>query len=401
MNLFANRRQHSSAWFTLVEIMLSMTVFAIIMIAVLQSVQNMSFVRIKTENRVKLLEELYFFGETLVGSIKDGGSLDFEEYWNRNSFNTAIGTGHYILPTGVGNYGSGGVIGTNNYGEWYYYCRSGSGSVLRVGTGGCLLTRNSLSTGNSPDRSFSGRSQRYGQYALQFTDYNGNADNDSGVPGDEDGDGYILGDEDDKDIGDGPNVISGSLTELYLIDKEASTRTFFRWIVRTDPNAPNGTVCIMTGANTGSGCVWNVQILKLRGIDYWLNHSWTLSLTGNESFDGNIDTWICHLDWNCAGPDIGSGYGNLATGSWSEWVDIFPDTVNVKSVRFTAYPKKDPWKAWWAPDALQLSDEISPFIHPYVRVELSLAFAWWKRRVLNGDDPTISINTMISLGDGQ
>ena len=84
-----------------------MTVFATIMIAVLQSVQNMSFVRIKTENRVKLLEELYFFSETLVSNIKDGGSLDFEEYWNRNSFSTTIGTGHYMFPSGVGNYGSG------------------------------------------------------------------------------------------------------------------------------------------------------------------------------------------------------------------------------------------------------------------------------------------------------
>ena len=94
-----------------------MTVFATIMIAVLQSVQNMSFVRIKTENRVKLLEELYFFSETLVSNIKDGGSIDFEEYWNRNSYNTTIGTGHYMFPTGVGNYGSGGVVTTNNYGE--------------------------------------------------------------------------------------------------------------------------------------------------------------------------------------------------------------------------------------------------------------------------------------------
>lgn len=31
-------------------------------------------------------------------------------------------------------------------------------------------------------------------------DYNGNADNDGGIPGDEDGDGSIINDEDDKDI---------------------------------------------------------------------------------------------------------------------------------------------------------------------------------------------------------
>ena len=48
-----------------------MTVFALLMITVLVSVQNMSFVRIKTENRVKLLEELYFFSEKLVADIKE------------------------------------------------------------------------------------------------------------------------------------------------------------------------------------------------------------------------------------------------------------------------------------------------------------------------------------------
>jgi hypothetical protein len=43
---------------------------------------------------------------------------------------------------------------------------------------------------------------------LQYTDYNGNADSDGGLPGDEDGNGNIRGDEDDKDIGDGPLVLS-------------------------------------------------------------------------------------------------------------------------------------------------------------------------------------------------
>ncbi len=36
-------------------------------------------------------------------------------------------------------------------------------------------------------------------------DWNGNADNDLG---DENADGNIIGDEDDKDIGDGPEVLS-------------------------------------------------------------------------------------------------------------------------------------------------------------------------------------------------
>lgn len=57
--------------FTLIEIMLGMTIFALLMSTVLLSVGNMTFTRIRTENRVKLLEELYFFSEKLATSIKE------------------------------------------------------------------------------------------------------------------------------------------------------------------------------------------------------------------------------------------------------------------------------------------------------------------------------------------
>jgi hypothetical protein len=71
-------------------------------------------------------------------------------------------------------------------------------------------------------------------------DYNGNADSDLG---DEDGDGKIVGDEDDRDIGDGPTVISGSLTELYMLNEYDKTRTYLRFIVRDDPNQPERLPC--------------------------------------------------------------------------------------------------------------------------------------------------------------
>ncbi|MBP9779314.1 type II secretion system protein [Candidatus Gracilibacteria bacterium] len=399
MHTFIKINNISQRGFTLVEIILGMTIFGLIMTSVLLSVQNMSFARIKTENRVKLLEELYFFSEKLSTNIKEGGTLDYEEYWNRNSYNTVEGTGHYMFPTGVGNYGSGGIMNAAippNYGETYYLCRSGDVAAggVRMGTGGCLSYNNDRRIDGTA--SYTGVYQRYGQYALQYYDYNGNADADLG---DEDGDITITNDEDDKDIGDGPIVISGALRELYLIDKESNTRTFFRWIVRSDPNAPAGTICIESGVNTGSGCVGNIQILKLRGVDLGFDHTGTLAPSSNNAFDGTVDTWICHEDWACSGPQLPPGYGNLATGNDVEWIDIFPDTVNVKSIKFIAYPKKDPWAAWNAPDAAQGSTEISPFIHPYARVELTLGFAWGKRRMLQGDDPTISVTTSISLAD--
>jgi len=65
-----------------------MTVFAMIMTSVLLSVQSLTITRVKTENRVKLLEELYFFSEQLVTGVKEGGTIDYEEYWNRQSYNT-------------------------------------------------------------------------------------------------------------------------------------------------------------------------------------------------------------------------------------------------------------------------------------------------------------------------
>jgi prepilin-type N-terminal cleavage/methylation domain-containing protein len=63
--------QKNKTGFTLIEIMISMTVFAMIMTSVILAVQNLVVVRIKTENRVKLLEELYFFSEQLVTSVKE------------------------------------------------------------------------------------------------------------------------------------------------------------------------------------------------------------------------------------------------------------------------------------------------------------------------------------------
>ena len=113
----------------------------------------------------------------------------------------------------------------------------------RVGSGGCLTALNTPSINGGGTINYSGSYQRYGQYALQFIDYNGNADGDSG---DEDGIDGIIGDEDDKEIGDAPNVLSGSIPELYLINTDAKTRTYFRWSLRDDPNNPTGATCVYT-----------------------------------------------------------------------------------------------------------------------------------------------------------
>ncbi len=107
MNLI---RKINHLGFTLFELMLGMAIFAMIMTSVLESVGNITIARTKTMNRITLLEELYFFSEKLASSIKDGGIIDYEEYWNRKVVGTVTATGHYLVSSGLGNYGSGGTL---------------------------------------------------------------------------------------------------------------------------------------------------------------------------------------------------------------------------------------------------------------------------------------------------
>lgn len=84
---------------TLMELMISMAIFSLIMVSVLSSVQSMMVARIKTMNRIALTEQLYLFSEKLFSEIKDGGTLDYEEYWNRKIYNTQTQSGHYMSPS--------------------------------------------------------------------------------------------------------------------------------------------------------------------------------------------------------------------------------------------------------------------------------------------------------------
>lgn len=378
---------------TLMELMISMAIFSLIMVSVLSSVQSMMVARIKTMNRIALTEQLYLFSEKLFSEIKDGGTLDYEEYWNRKIYNTQTQSGHYMSPSWLGNYGGTGTT-YGVFGEWLYYCRSKDGTT-KMETGGCAHSANL--TSNGQQQIGKNWRQRYGQYELQFWDYNYNHDDDLG---DENGDGSIIGDEDDRNLLNGPTAFSGNTgetPELYLIDKNQNTRTFFRWNIIPDPNAPRGSLCsIDANGMPSDGCLGNIQVLKTRGYDLGLAHQGT----GTGAFDGKIDTWVCDSSqgWtNCQWEP--SSVGKVATGDNREWVNLFPNSVNVKNIRFEVAPLKDPWLAVAAPDPDPESGDRSPFIHPYVRVSLELGFSHGKRRWIKNEDPRISISTLVSLDD--
>ncbi len=399
-SMIASSTTSSKKWFTILELMISMTLFAMIITSVILAVQSLMVARTKTLNRVTLLEDLYFFSEQLFTDIKDGWTIDYEEYWNRKSVGIATQSGHYISPTGVGNYGLGGTLWNSTYGASLYLCRSASGTSM--GTGWCSSGNNNGAAGYLPGApvDYSTSPQRYGQYLAQFIDYNGNSDADLWDE-DSDASGSIIGDDDDRSVGDAPSVLTGPIPELYLIDKSGKTRTYFRWNILQDPNAPSGLTCsISTTASgktlTSSGCVGNVQVLRLKWLDLGFTHSGVT--TDRSAYDGIIDTWACREKTQCSWPVL-PDTSILATGQNSEWVNLFPVSINIKNLSFQIYPVKDPWLSWSASDAQQGTTQISPFIHPYTRMNLEMGFSWGKRRTLRNEDPTISISTSVSLSD--
>lgn len=381
---FAEKK--SKKGFTLIEVMISITILSMLFIYGLQSMGQIGAYRTNVSNRIDLGQDLYYNVERLVGIVKEGGTVDYEEYWNRMAVGTGMADGHYSVPTGFGNYATDGTVGTANFGTGHYSCVSGSGTAM--GTGGCLASFNSIGASQE------GKPQRYGQYALQFVDYNSNADGDGG---DENGDGALSNDEDDEDLGMGPAAFEAgtALKELYLIKKRSATpeRLILRWNVAPDPNRGSGSTCTVsaTGAATGGGCLGRLEMLRLVGRDYGFSHSGAVASAG--SFDGRIDTWECRSDFYCAGNEntpVGTG-SSFGTGT-TEWVSVFPEDINVVAVNFHPYPNKDYKLSWKESDP-------SIRVAPYVRIDLTLGFAWSRRKKIEGYDPKANVTTTVSLSE--
>lgn len=148
--------------------LVSITIFAIIIIMAFDSMSNIGILRTMVSSRLDLNNELYSATEKFIDLIKTGGDIDYEEYWNRKVVGVNTSSGHYSAFSGYGNYGSGGTSSTG-YGDGLYSCRSGSGT--HIGQSGCLMSFNTYGDGVS----LVGTKQRYGQYRQQFIDYNANA----------------------------------------------------------------------------------------------------------------------------------------------------------------------------------------------------------------------------------
>lgn len=348
---------------TLIEIILAITMLSSIMIVTFEAISGTLAFRKQATDELDLSTQSYLALEVLTRTIKDGGSIDYEEYWNRSRVGTGVEFWVYSGATGFGNYGYNGNMTLGTFGSGKYVCAYQSWSV----TNACDSNGNSFNGEVWGITNTSTKPQRFGQYAANFYTYKTDAD---GVNG-------IIGDYDDEDPGFGPVAIpdNGKPKELYLIKRTSSgvERLIIRNRFVNDPS------WCPIGGSTGT-CRWQLEILKLKGSDEGLNHDGS---TGSGVFDGIIDTWRCHPDYSCAWPN------NLPLGTGSEFVALLPPTISVLNWQLDVAPIKDGNRSWRERQYSQAQS---------VRLTVTL---WWsnvhKQTLKNGKDRTITLSTLINL----
>ena len=375
--------QISNKGFSLIEILIWILIVSMIMIAAFQTLSSVWIAKIKIIEQAEIEKQAFFSSERFFELIKKWGTIDYEEYWNRYSYNTDYLNGHFDEISGFWNQGT------------IYNCISGVWLVNQMWTWGCL--DNIQGYWNDQNINFSGDHQRFGQYELQFIDRNSDFDNDWW---DEDGNGSIIWDDDDLFLGIWPAAFSGlwdtnKVWELYLISNDWKERTYFRWNVTdvsTSNFAPAWANC--TGINTenptGLGCNGTIEMLKLIGVDYWLNHvldtTWSEDPDGSQ-WDGLIDTWFIH-------PDYASWDSTIV--AWSNlnnyWQAIFPTSVNIKDFEVYVYPQKDLNLSWKDPNP-------SILVAPYLQIKYTLEPSLSIKAKIKGESPSVDIATTISLSN--
>lgn len=372
--------------FSLIEVLVSILVFSMIIIAWFYAFSAISIWKIKIIWDTDIEKESYFFSEKLFQEIKNGWTIDYEEYFNRKVVNSTwtnlYQSGHYFKNTWFWNYGMNWDIWTDNYWNWFYYCRSYSTDIFlkdnwcwndeRLNSPDWLIWNNWINYSWIP--------QRYLQHKLQYVDYN-ESKNENWW--DINGDWRIVWDADDNNVRNWPEAFSSSweVQELYLIWWNKKNRTLFRWKVIEDPNKPDWATCdFWNGKNpTWSGCLWTIEFLKLVWKDRWINHD----KLSTWAYDWIIDTWIIdpNFAWN---QDI------IAWTNNDYRVSLFSNWINVKDVKFFIYPNKD--------FSLEILDGLFD-ISPYLRIKYTITASRDKRKWIKWKIPELDFTSTINLSD--
>ncbi len=366
-------------WFTLLEILLSVTWFFLLMTIVINSYIGIVSFRYSFQARSKLLETTYYMFEKVNLLLRDY-KIDYEEYFNRSrvgcdslanpSWNVWLNW-YCDLFTSYGNsnfFSS--VTGNHNF----YYCSSLTWYKV---PSEYVVYQPSLS-----DWCSTWTFQSFWQYAIQFLDTKSNADFDPSV----------VHDSDDIDLGKWPESVMNStwVKELYLISKDKQYRVLIRraLIATWEFDGISWT--------SENEMLYALQMLKLRSFDAWSNHLFN----GSWVYDWTLDTWTCdYSQWFiCGWTSIGNIYSwyrlplNVQdVSSW--WVNLFDNSITVTDRNIMIYPTKDPDLAWW-----QQSVQISPYFVLSLKTKL-YAWVWQKKIKWSMNDYQFTLQTTFTTKD--
>lgn len=323
--------------FTMIEMLLAISVFSIIMVIIINIYTNMVWLKYNIQAKQNLLESSYFIMERLNILLKDY-TIDYEEYFNRSAVwcNDTDKIFHYFVWNVDENYGHCSIFtnygNTNNFlaNTWVfanYYCSSVTSettpfyvykNVYLDQWSGCYISGY----------------QSYWQYRDQFIDMKDDANYMAGV----------VNDDDDENLWIGPKAIfdQNNVKELYLISQDGNKRLLLR---RKFMGSGDFNQTWWVGDIPGEK-LYTIQILKLRWFDAWDNHDFNVnSSTG--VYDGKIDTRACDYSQGfvCDGisvwSNIYSGYKlPLDENDW--WEDLFDKNLTITDWNISVSPTKDP-----------------------------------------------------------
>lgn len=115
--------------FSLLEILITIAISGIVLVSAFDALSKVVIFRSSIVANLSTDSEMYTAMERLVTLIKNGGTIDYEEYWDRAAVGTGMVAGHYATPSGYGNYGNGGTVGDTSgtpasFGGRFYPCGS-------------------------------------------------------------------------------------------------------------------------------------------------------------------------------------------------------------------------------------------------------------------------------------
>lgn len=363
---------------------------------------------------IDVQKNLFYVNEKLAALIREGGTIDYEEYFNRRM----LGYGRSMIDTSIDGettntdtytFTNSSHFGNGNSTTWrppIYYCGMvntvpdpdistwvDEESCMSITTN-VLMTSSPLWTTATTHFPAVGATshQPYGQYAALAYNYLDpvgfpmpiklppiftSTDSIQVAQRDTTTGGLSFTTENITDVG---------LPELYLIKKNLDntyTRTYFRHVYVDDTFVTSPT-CNPTSTNPAdniNGCLGKIQMLRLESCD-------TLLANWNPWSDGIIDAWIPSKEfWIDNNPSDGiiepscpSSASSIYTSAHEEtlpglptstppnltWVDVTDPDMNVVRATFLPSPLKIPTLMSWAGDQAS-----SPTVSVSLEVQLS------------------------------